>query len=134
MVLLLLKRTISFLVLLFVFASNINSLSIFEVVERVVNNSPELRVIFEKKNQSIQDYVDARSAYLPKIYVLFNREYSKSDPITSSAQSAWTSVNKFQLMAEQKLFDMEQASKLLKYSQLIQSSEFENQKLLESIY
>jgi adhesin transport system outer membrane protein len=116
-----------------VFASHINSLSIFEVVERVVNNSPELRVIFEKKDQAISDYKDARSSYLPKIYFLFNREYSKVDPIISSTQTSWNSINKFQLLVEQKLFDMEQTSKILKYSQVIQSSEFENQKLLESI-
>lgn len=137
MVLFQLNRFVSFLstlIVLFALLTKLSlSLSIFEVVEKVVNNSPELRVIFEKKNQALADYKEATSSYLPTFSMLFSREYVKRDPITSAGSSSFVGVNKFQLLVDQKIFDMEQVSRILKFSQGIQTSEFENQKLLEEI-
>ena len=137
MVLLQLGKRISmlknFLIIMLLSANFIGALSIFEVVERVVNNSPELRVIFERKNQALSDHRDAKSGYLPRLNAIFTREYNKADPITSSSQSSWDSVNRFQILVDQRIFDMEQVAKILKFSQNIQSSEFDNQKLLESL-
>lgn len=109
------------------------SLTIYEVIEKIVNNSPELRVIFEKKNQAIENYKDQRSSYLPQFYVIFNREYNKNDPITSSADSSWEAYNKLQVILEQRILDVEQMTRILSSAQVVQTQEFENQKLLESL-
>ncbi|MDR2008033.1 MAG: TolC family protein, partial [Alphaproteobacteria bacterium] len=129
-------RVISLFLILFVgmfFSKSAYSLTVYEVIERIVNNSPELRVIFEKKNQVVAGYKDQRSQYLPQIYTIFNREYNKNDPITSSADSAWEAYNKLQLIIEQRLFDVEQMTRILSSAQAVQTQEFENQKLLESL-
>ena len=127
-------RKICFLFLFFLFTSTIaNALTIYEVIEKIVNNSPELRVIFEKKNQSVEDYKDQKSGYLPKIYIILNREYDKNDPLVSSQESSWQSLNKFQMILEQRIFDMEQVTKIVKSTQMLQSQEFQNQKLLETL-
>ena len=74
---LVLKEIINFFVLLvslsFMLASNLNALTIYEAIEKVVNNSPELRIIFEKKNQVIEDYKETKSSYMPKVYFVFNK-------------------------------------------------------------
>ena len=134
---LVLKEIINFFVLLvsfsFVLASNLNALTIYEAIEKVVNNSPELRIIFEKKNQVIEDYKETKSSYMPKVYFVFNKEYQKVDPLTSSTMSSWEPISKFQLFLEQRIFDMEQSAKIVKSAQLVQSQEYQNQKLLESL-
>ncbi len=109
------------------------SLTVYEVIEKIVNNSPELRVIFEKKNQAVELYKDQRSAYLPQIYTIFNREYNKADPISSSDSSSWEAFNKLQVILEQRLFDIEQMTRILSAAQAVQTQEFENQKLLETL-
>lgn len=114
-------------------SSNIYAFTVYEVIEKIVNNSPELRIIFEKKNQSIEDYKNEKAAYMPQIYAILNRQYTKNDPVVSSQESAWLSGNKFQLILEQRLFDMEQISRIVKGGQALQSQEFENQKLLETL-
>lgn len=126
-------RFLLYLVSLLVFSSLANALTIYEVIEKVVNNSPELRIIFEKKTQAVETYNDQKSSYLPKIYAIFNKEFQKDDPITSSAESSWTDVNKLQLMIEQRIYDVEQMTKILRSAQSVQTQEFENQKLLESL-
>lgn len=129
-------RITSLLFILFVsifLSKSAYSLTVYEVIEKIVNNSPELRVIFEKKNQVVENYKDQRSAYLPQVYTIFNREYNKNDPLTSSMDSAWETYNKFQLMLEQRILDVEQMTRILSSAQVVQSQEFENQKLLESL-
>ena len=134
---LVLKEIINFFVLLvslsFMLASNLNALTIYEAIEKVVNNSPELRIIFEKKNQVIEDYKETKSSYMPKVYFVFNKEYQKVDPLTSSSMSSWVPISKFQLFLEQRIFDMEQSAKIVKSAQLVQSQEYQNQKLLETL-
>lgn len=130
------KRIVNIsVIVLFFFVSvgSLKALTVYEVIEKVVNNSPELRIIFEKKNQVVEDYKDSRSAYLPKLYFIFNREYTKNDPITSSDQYSWEAINKFQLIVEQRIFDMEQITKIVRSAQVVQNQEFENQKLLETL-
>ena len=125
---------IFFVFVVCILVSNISyALTVYEVIEKVVNNSPELRVIFEKKNQSVEEYADQKAGYLPKVYMIVNREYNKNDPLISSQESAWMAINKFQMILEQRIFDMEQTSKIVKSTQLLQSQEFQNQKLLETL-
>lgn len=127
------RFTCYILLFLLILFNKAYSLTVSEVIERVVNNSPELRVIFEKKNQSIEDYKDQRSAYLPQIYTILNREYQKDDPLTAPGETSYTSINKLQVFVEQRIFDMEQITKIIKQAQVVQTQEFENQKLLESL-
>ncbi len=121
------------LVITVILSKSAYPLTVYEVIEKIVNNSPELRVIFEKKNQVVEDYKDQRSNYLPRIYTIFNREYTKADPIASSADSSWQSFNKLQVILEQRIFDVEQMTKIVRSAQFVQTREFENQKLLESL-
>ncbi|MDR0484693.1 MAG: TolC family protein [Alphaproteobacteria bacterium] len=129
-------RVVNLLLILFVsifFSKSAYSLTVYEVIEKIVNNSPELRVIFEKKNQAVAGFKDQRAQYLPQVYTIFNREYNKNDPITSSADSSWEAYNKVQVVLEQRIFDVEQMTRILSAAQAVQSQEFENQKLLESL-
>lgn len=128
-----LYKIVFYVVIYLLVGTKAYSFTVYEVIEKIVNNSPELRIIFEKKNQAIEDYKAEKSAYMPQIYAILNREYNKNDPIVSSQESAWASSNKFQLILEQRLFDMEQVSRIVKSGQLLQSQEFENQKLLETL-
>ena len=125
-----------FLILVFFvgsFSVQLYGITVYDVIERVVNNAPELRIIFEKKMQSVESYKGEKSSYLPQVYAVFNREYQKDDAITSSSDSSWTNTNKLQIIMEQRIFDLEQMTSILRASQIVQTQEFENQKLLESL-
>jgi outer membrane protein TolC len=128
-----LYKIVFYVVIYLLVGTKAYSFTVYEVIEKIVNNSPELRIIFEKKNQAIEDYKTEKSAYMPQIYAILNREYNKNDPIVSSQESAWASSNKFQLVLDQRLFDLEQVARIVKSGQLLQSQEFENQKLLETL-
>ncbi|MFL1780754.1 TolC family outer membrane protein [Candidatus Hepatincolaceae symbiont of Richtersius coronifer] len=126
-------KIFSMILIVIIYSFNSNALTIYEVIEKVVNNSPELRIIFERKNQVVEDFKENRSTYLPKIFLVYNREYQKNDPITNSINNSWDAINRFQLILEQRIFDMEQISKVMKSAQIVQSQEYQNQKLLESL-
>lgn len=110
-----------------------HALTVEEVVQKIVNTSPELKIILEKRLQAISDYKGNRAAYLPSLYADYVRKYEKSDPINDPSLNNWTGSNKFQLILEQKIFDLETLANIAKSSFLIQSQEFENQKMLESL-
>lgn len=117
----------------FFFVGIAHALSVEEVVEKVVNDSPELKIILEKRIQAVDDYKGNRASYLPSIYVDFVRKYEKTDPLNDATLSNWTGSNKFQIILEQKIFDLEALANIAKSSFLVQSQEFENQKMLESL-
>lgn len=109
------------------------ALTINEVIEKVVNDSPELKIILEKRQQSLSDYKGAKASYLPSIYVDYLRTYNKADPLNDPSVSNWNGANKFQLILEQKIFDMQSLATIAKSSYAVQSQEFQNQTLLESL-
>ncbi|MGV3279183.1 TolC family protein [Rickettsiales bacterium LUAb2] len=115
------------------FASSAYALTINEAIERVVNDSPDLRVILEKREQAIANYQGARADYLPSIYLDYTRTYKKADPISDPAANSWEGYNKFETVLQQRIFDMETLSNITRSSYLVQSQEFENQKLLEAL-
>lgn len=109
------------------------ALTVNEVIEKVVNDSPELKIILEKRQQSLSDYKGAKASYLPSIYVDYLRTYTKSDPLNDPSVSNWAGSNKFQVILEQKIFDMQALASIAKSSYALQSQEFQNQTLLESL-
>ncbi|KAL0263821.1 UNVERIFIED_CONTAM: hypothetical protein PYX00_011120 [Menopon gallinae] len=115
------------------YASTSYALTVNEVVEKVVNSAPELKIILEKREQAIANYKGSKALYLPSIYLDYIRKYEKADPLNNPSVNNWTGTNKFQLVLEQKIFDMNALASIARSSYMVQSQEFENQKLLESL-
>jgi outer membrane protein TolC len=137
MVGLVLNRLFKFCYIVFLFAffsiKDLYAFGILEAVEKIVNDSPELRIILEKREQGVAVYRETVAAYLPHLSVGLTREYYKDSPVLNPKDSTWSSVNKFELLLEQKIFDMESLSSIYARGQSVQSIEFKNQKLLESL-
>lgn len=127
------KLATGYLMLALFYAAPSYALNVNEVVEKVVNDSPELKIILEKREQALASYKGSKASYLPSIYLDYIRKYEKADPFNDPSVSNWIGSNKFQIILEQKIFDMQSLAAIARSSYMVQSQEFENQKLLESL-
>ncbi len=119
--------------LFFGFFAFANALTFKEALDVMVLKSPELRSILEKREQSYQSYLASKASYKPSVRGLFTREMVKDQPLLDPSYSPWEGTGKLEIYIDQVLFDMAALGQVKKYRQLVQSEEFQNQRLLEQL-